>query len=150
MWRIGCRSYCSPPSRLPPAPLRRQATKTSSRRSTYQAAVKRNDAAAMDRILHPEFQLVVGTGRRISRDDLLGEARRGSITYELQDEADGSQSVLVAGDTTIVTAKLLIKGTANGEKIDRTLWFSDTYVRTPSGWLYLFGQASLPLPAAQQ
>ena len=117
---------------------------------SYQAAVKRNDAAAMDRILHPQFQLVVGTGRRISRDDLLGEARRGSISYELQDEADGSQSVLVAGDTAIVTAKLFIKGTANGEKIDRTLWFSDTYVRTPSGWLYLFGQASLPLPAAQQ
>ena len=117
---------------------------------TYQAAVKRNDAAMMDRILHPQFELVVGTGRRISRDDLLDEARRGSITYELQDEEDGSQSVLVAGDTAIVTAKLFIKGTANGEKIDRTLWFSDTYVRTPSGWLYLFGQASLPLPAPQQ
>lgn len=117
---------------------------------TYQAAVKRNDAATMDRILHPQFELVIGTGRRISRDDLLGEARRGSITYELQDEEDGSQSVLVAGDTAVVTAKLFIKGTANGERIERTLWFSDTYVRTPSGWRYLFGQASLPLPAAQQ
>ena len=73
-----------------------------------------------------------------------------NILNELQDEEDGSQSVLVAGDTAIVTAKLFIKGTANGEKIDRTLWFSDTYVRTPSGWLYLFGQASLPLQAAQQ
>jgi len=117
---------------------------------TYQAAVKRNDAATMDRILHPQFELVIGTGRRISRDDLLGEARRGSITYDLQDEEEGSQSVLVSGDTAVVTAKLFIKGTANGEKIDRTLWFSDTYVRTPSGWRYLFGQASLPLPAAQQ
>lgn len=117
---------------------------------TYQAAVKRNDAATMDRILHPQFQLVVGTGRRISRDDLLGEARRGSISYDLQDEEAGSQSVLVAGDTAVVTAKLFIKGTANGEKIDRTLWFSDTYVRTASGWRYLFGQASLPLSAVQQ
>ena len=116
----------------------------------YQAAVKRNDAATMDHILHPQFELVVGSGRRISRDDLLREARRGSITYELQDEEDGSQSVLVAGDTAVVTAKLFIKGTADGEKIDRTLWFSDTYVRTPAGWLYLFGQASLPLPPAQQ
>jgi ketosteroid isomerase-like protein len=93
---------------------------------------------------------VIGTGRRISRDDLLGEARRRSITYELQDEEEGSQSVLVAGDTAVVTAKLFIKGTAGGAKIDRTLWFSDTYVRTASGWRYLFGQASLPLPAAQQ
>ena len=116
---------------------------------TYQAAVKRNDAATMARILHPQFQLVVGTGRRISREDLLAEARKGTITYELQDEEDGSQSVLVAGDTAVVTAKLFIKGTADGVKIDRTLWFSDTYVRTPTGWLYLFGQASLPLPAQQ-
>ena len=29
---------------------------------------------------------------------------------------------------------------------DRTLWFSDTYVRTPAGWKHFFGQASLPLP----
>ncbi len=116
---------------------------------TYQAAVKRNDAVTMDRILHPQFLLVVGTGRRVSRDDLLAEARKGTITYELQDEEEGSQSVLVAGDTAIVTAKLFIKGIADGKKIDRTLWFSDTYVRTPSGWLYLFGQASLPLPAQQ-
>jgi hypothetical protein len=29
---------------------------------------------------------------------------------------------------------------------DYTLWFSDTYVRTPNGWRYVFGQSSLPLP----
>ena len=113
---------------------------------TYQAAVKRNDADAMARILHPQFELVLGTGRRISRAELLGAARDGSIQYELQDEVDGSQKVLIEGNTAIVTAKLLLKGTAHGEPINRTLWFSDTYVRTPSGWRYLFGQASLPLP----
>ena len=113
---------------------------------TYQAAVKRNDADTMDRILHPDFQLVLGSGRKISRADLLGESRRGTIAYELQDEEGGSQSVRVAGNTAIVTAKLKLKGTARGEAFERTLWFSDTYVRTPGGWRYLFGQASLPLP----
>ena len=117
---------------------------------TYQAAVKRNDAATMDRILHPQFQLVLGSGRKISRAELVDAARSKAIAYELQDEEEGSQSVLAAGDTAIVTAKLLLKGTANGEKVERTLWFSDTYVRTPAGWRYLFGQASLPLPAAQR
>jgi hypothetical protein len=29
--------------------------------------------------------------------------------------------------------------------VDYTLWFSDVYVRTPAGWRYLFGQASLPV-----
>ncbi len=50
---------------------------------TYQAAVKRNDADAMDRILHPQFQLVLGTGKKISRDELLGTARSKAISYEL-------------------------------------------------------------------
>ena len=50
------------------------------------------------------------------------------------------------GDTAVVTAKLWIKGTRDGKNFDRTLWFSDTYVRTPGGWRYAFGQASLALP----
>ncbi len=116
---------------------------------TYQAAVKRNDAATMDRILHPSFLLVLGSGRKVSRADLIGEARKGTVTYELQDEEEGSQSVLVSGGTAVVTAKLRLKGTRNGERFERTLWFSDTYVRTSGGWRYLFGQASLPLPAGQ-
>ena len=115
----------------------------------YQAAVKHNDAATMDRILHPQFELVLGTGQRVNKAHLLDLARNQTITYELQDEEEGSQTVIVAGDTAIVTAKLLLKGVARGEPIDRTLWFSDTYVRTPSGWRYLFGQASLPLPAKE-
>lgn len=116
---------------------------------TYQAAVKRNDALAMDRIFHPDFELVLGSGRRSSREDLLREARSGAIVYELQDEEPGSQTVLVSGNTAIVTAKLRIKASVNGKPLDETLWFSDTYVRTPKGWRYLFGQASLPLPPTQ-
>ncbi len=53
---------------------------------------------------------------------------------------------MVDGDTAVVTAKLRLKGNRAGKPFDRLLWFSDTYVRTPAGWRYLFGQASLPLP----
>ena len=112
---------------------------------TYQKAVKRNDAETMDKIMHPDFQLVLGDGRRYGREDLLNDARRGTFVYELQDEEPGSQSVIVCGDTAIVTAKLLMKGTTGGKPFERALWFSDTYVRTDGGWRYLFGQASLPL-----
>ena len=113
----------------------------------YQEAVKRNDADTMNKILHPDFQLVLGDGRRFDRDDLLNDARRGRFVYELQDEEPASQSVMVWGDTAIVTAKLRLKGLNDGQPFDRTLWFSDTYVRTDRGWRYLFGQASLPLPS---
>jgi ketosteroid isomerase-like protein len=113
---------------------------------TYQEAVKRNDADTMKKIMHPHFQLVLGDGRRFGRDDLLKDARRGRFVYELQDEVPDSQSVIVWGDTAIVTAKLRLKGLNDGQPFERTLWFSDTYVRTDRGWRYLFGQASLPLP----
>jgi ketosteroid isomerase-like protein len=112
---------------------------------SYQAAVKRNDAATMERILHSSFLLVLGNGKRIGRKELIEDARSRKFTYELQDEEPKTQSVMVWGDTAIVTAKLRLKGVTGGKPFDRTLWFSDTYVRTERGWKYLFGQASLPL-----
>lgn len=112
----------------------------------YQAAVQKNDAAAMGRLLADDFVLVEGSGGIFSKGDLLKEARSGRIVYERQD--DSEQSVHVWGDTAVITAKLRGKGTENGKPFEWTLWFSDTYVRTATGWRYVFGQASLPLPKA--
>jgi ketosteroid isomerase-like protein len=114
--------------------------------TAYQAAVKRNDWAAMDRILHPDFTLVLGNGTVVSRRELIEEASNGRYAFEQQDEDPGTQQVRVWGDTAVVTARLWIKGSAEGAAFDRRLWFSDTYVRTAAGWRYAFGQASLRLP----
>jgi ketosteroid isomerase-like protein len=114
----------------------------------YQAAVKRNDAATMDRIMHDDFLLILGSGKMFTRDDLLEAAVSGAYTYEQQDEIDGTQVVRVWGHTAVVTALLWVKGMHDGQAFDRKLWFSDTYVRTPDGWRYALGQASLPLPGA--
>ena len=113
----------------------------------YQAAVKANDAATMDRILAEDFVLVTGKGKTFSKADLLKEARDKNTVYAHQEEIEGSQKVRVWGDTAVVTALLWIQGTSEGKSFERKLWFSDTYVRTPKGWRYVFGQASLPLPA---
>jgi ketosteroid isomerase-like protein len=114
----------------------------------YQAAVKRNDAATMDRILADDFILVTGRGKIYSKGDLLRDARKGLDQYEHQEDTD--QTVRIWGETAVVTAKLWEQGTENGEPFDYTVWFSDTYVRTPSGWRYVFGQSSLPLPKSAQ
>ncbi len=111
----------------------------------YQAAVKRNDAAAMDKILADDFILVTGRGQVFTKSDLLDSARKKTTVYEHQEDTE--QKVRVWGNTAVVTALLWIKGTTDGKTSERKLWFSDTYVRTPSGWRYVFGQASLPLPA---
>jgi uncharacterized protein (TIGR02246 family) len=114
----------------------------------YQAAVERNDAETMARILHPDMILVVGRGAVFTREDLLRSARERDIEYERQVEDEGTQVVRLYGhDTAVVTARLWLKGTPReGAAFDRRLWFSDTYVRTPEGWRYAFGQASISLP----
>jgi hypothetical protein len=110
----------------------------------YQAAVKKNDAATMDRILADDFVLRTGSGKTYTKADLLNEARSGRVVYEHQE--DTAQTVRIWGDTAVVTAKLWEQGTDNGKPFDYTVWFSDTYVRSPAGWRYVFGQSSLPLP----
>jgi ketosteroid isomerase-like protein len=115
----------------------------------YQAAVKANDAATMDQILADDFVLITGRGKVFSKADLLDSARKKEVTYERQDEEPGSQKVRVWGGTAVVTALLSIKSVQAAKPADYKLWFSDTYVRTPTGWRYVFGQASLPLPKAE-
>jgi len=112
----------------------------------YQAAVKANDAATMDQILADDFALVTGLGKVYGKADLIDSARKKEVTYERQDEEPGTQKVRVWGDTAVVTALLWIKSVQGDKPADYKLWFSDTYVRTPEGWRYVFGQASLPLP----
>ncbi len=111
-----------------------------------QAAVKANDAATMDRLLADDFILVLGEGTVYNKADLLKDARNKTIIYEHQD--DTRQTVRVWGDTVTLTVlrRLKAKKAGTGKSYDAELWFTDVYVRTPTGWRYSFGQASLPLP----
>jgi ketosteroid isomerase-like protein len=110
----------------------------------YQAAVEKNDAETMDRILSDDFLIVTGSGKRHTKEDLLAEARSKQIIYERQD--DSEKTVRVYGDTAIVTAKLFAKGTDKGEPFEYSLWFTDIYRRIPKGWRYVYAQSSLRLP----
>ncbi len=113
----------------------------------YQAAVEKNDAETMARIHHESMILVLSNGTVLTGAFLEKRARDKAITFEQQVEVDNSQTVRAWGDTAVVTAKLWLKGTrANGEAFNYKLWFSDTYIRTPTGWRYAFGQAGAPLP----
>ncbi|MGA8438549.1 MAG: nuclear transport factor 2 family protein [Candidatus Sulfotelmatobacter sp.] len=105
----------------------------------YQAAVKKNDTTTMARILADDFVLVTGSGKTYTKADMLEEARRGDI-YQQNDEQ--VQTVRVWGATAVVTAKLWEKFISNGKSFDHKFWFSDTYVHTPEGWKYVFGQSS--------
>jgi ketosteroid isomerase-like protein len=110
----------------------------------YQAAVKTHDVAVMDSILADDFVLVTGKGKAFSKADLLAEARDEGVVYEHQE--DTNQTVRIWGNTAVVTALLWAQGTDKGKPFDYKLWFSDTYVKTPTGWRYVFAQASIRLP----
>jgi ketosteroid isomerase-like protein len=110
----------------------------------YQDAVRRNDAAIMDHILADDFVLVNGAGKISTKADFISEARSGDFVYEHQEDSD--RTVRVWGDTAIVTAKLWAKGTHDGKPFDYKVWFSDTYIRTPKGWRYVFAQVSTRIP----
>jgi ketosteroid isomerase-like protein len=111
----------------------------------YQAAVEKNDAVTMDRILADDFVLVTGLGKVYTKDDLLDEARSGRIVYEYQRDTD--QTVRVWGETAVITALLDAKGTDDGKPFDYRVWFSDTYVKIDGRWRYVLGQASTRLVA---
>ena len=113
----------------------------------YQVAVGRNDWRTMDRILHPDCTRVRGDGSVASRTALIDAARRREFTFEKQVEMPGTQTVRMFGnDTATVTALLWVKGQrTDSSTFDHKLWFTDTYARTPKGWLYSFGHASTPI-----
>src|SRR5471032_2682414 len=107
----------------------------------FQAATNMNDAETIAATLHDDMVLVIGRGTVITKKQLVDAARARTTTYTQQDEEPGSQIVRLFGpDTAVVTAKLWLKGETGGQAFDRKLWFSDTYVRTPQGWKYAFGQ----------
>jgi len=112
--------------------------------SVYQAAVKANDVAIMDEILADDFVLVTDRGASLTKRDLIKEAREKRTIYEHQDVEEGTQKVRIWRDTAVVTALLRIKGTRDQNPFDYKMWLSETYVRTPTGWRYVFGQALKP------
>jgi hypothetical protein len=89
----------------------------------------------MERILADDFVLVTGNGRRQTKADLLKESSSGEITYEHQEDTD--RAVRVWNDTAVVTALLWAKGAQKVKSLNYKLWFSDVYVRTPSGCMCL-------------
>lgn len=104
----------------------------------FQAAVAKNDAATMDRLLADDYVLVSSRGQVSTKADLLQEARSGKITYTRQDDAQ--QTVRIWGDTAVLTALLTAAGAEDGKAFEYHVWFSDTYVCTAQGWRYAFAQ----------
>jgi hypothetical protein len=98
----------------------------------------------MDEILADDFVLETDTGTSLTKADLIKEAQEKRTIYEDQDVEKGTQKVRIWRDTAVVTGLLKVRGTKDNNSFDYQLSVSETYVRTPTGWRYVFGQASKP------
>src|SRR5438477_9946222 len=132
------------PLALPTPPLTVDAQMVGALDTVYRAALKANDIAIMDQILADDFVLVNDQGASLTKADLINEAREKRTIYEEEEVEQGTQKVRVWRDTAVVSELLRIKGTEDQPPFK--VWFSETYVRTPTGWRCVFGQASLPFP----
>ncbi|HEY1772009.1 MAG TPA: nuclear transport factor 2 family protein [Gammaproteobacteria bacterium] len=111
----------------------------------FQAAVARNDAVAVARLLPGDYVLVTGKGTVFSKADLVAEAKGALTHYTRQD--DSKQMVRFISGVAVITALLRAQGTGeDGKPFDYTLWFSDIYTCRSDGWRYTFAQSSIHLP----
>jgi ketosteroid isomerase-like protein len=138
------RSRSERPLDLPKPPRPMDAQTVVQLDAVYQAAVKANDIAIMDEILADDFVLVTDRGASLTKADLIKEAREKRTIYEHQEVEEGTQKVRIWRDTAVVTVLLRIKGTKDQNPFDYKVWLNETYVRTPTGWRYVFGQALKP------
>lgn len=110
----------------------------------FQAAVKRNDAAIVSRLLPSDYILISSTGEVATKADLVNEALQRKYIYIHQE--DTRQTVRIWGGTAVLTALLWAQGKTEGRHFNLKIWFSDTYACTPQGWRYVFGQVGARIP----
>jgi ketosteroid isomerase-like protein len=138
------RSRSERPLDLPKPPRTTDAQTVAQLDAVYQSAVKANDVAIMNEILADDFVLITDRGASLTKADLIKEAREKRTSYEHHEVEESTQKVRIWSDTAILTALLRIKGTRDKNPFDYKVWLSETYVRTPTGWRYVFGQALKP------
>jgi ketosteroid isomerase-like protein len=136
------RLQSAPSIELPKPPPSVDAETVARLDTLYQTAVKANDAAIMDEILADDFVLVTDDGASLTKADLIKEAQQKRTTYEHHEVEKDTQKVRIWRDTAVVTALLRIKGKRDQDPFDYKVSVSETYVRTPTGWRYVFGQVS--------
>jgi ketosteroid isomerase-like protein len=134
----------APPFELPKPPPSVDTETVARLDAVYQSAVKANDAAIMDEILADDFVGLTDRGASLTKADLIKEAQGKRTLYEHQEVEEGTQKVRIWRDTAVVTALLRISGTRDKNPFDYKMWVSETYVRTPTGWRYVFGQPLKP------
>jgi ketosteroid isomerase-like protein len=76
----------------------------------YDAALRRADVAALERIWAPEFSFVNPRGERLTRAERLANLRTGRTVFDSLAPAPEEESVRIYGDVAVLTTRLTLYG----------------------------------------
>jgi hypothetical protein len=99
------------------------------------------NAAALERVLTPEFTLTLSNGEVSTRADEINELRSGKVHYDVFENYDMLARVY-GDDVAVVLGKTRVKGTADGKPFDRIVLFTDTLIRRNGRWQLAAGHVS--------
>lgn len=100
-----------------------------------QAAMRANDVAELDRLLHDELLAVGPDGQLVDKAADLAAHRSGVFTIAALDEED--VRVLVAGDTAMTFVVLDVRGTIAGEDVSGRMRYTRTWIQDGGRWRVL-------------
>jgi len=106
----------------------------------FAALVRRNDAAAIEAALAPEWKMIGPEGALASRAELVELFKSGKLKIENY-QISGCE-VHLHGDAAIVTGVDQSKGKWDGDSFDLRERFSDFYVRKNGKWICVWSHSS--------
>jgi ketosteroid isomerase-like protein len=106
----------------------------------FAAAMEHNDAAAVDRLMLPEYKFVTPTGAVQTKEDRLAPMRSGDLKYESvkYDEVD----VRRYGEIAVVIARATVKGHLKATDIGGQFRATLVLRQSKGQWLLVSSQAS--------
>ena|SRR2546422_5197265 len=106
----------------------------------WEQANAKNDLAALDRILAPEFVNTDSDGLLRTRAEVMTARKSGAVKFTAFSQGD--YKVHVFGDTAIVTGRMAIKGTREGKDYAGQERFTDVFLRRDGRWRAVSTHAS--------
>ena len=106
-------------------------------------ALKRNDAAALERMVSDDFHIILSDGRTRDKEHELAPTKSGEIKFQQLSAED--VKVFVSGDTAIATGIGIYHGTSQGQSFEGRERFFDVYQKRKGQW-QLLASRSTPAP----
>jgi ketosteroid isomerase-like protein len=98
----------------------------------WEQANAKNDSAALDRILAPEFVITDADGRLATRAEVMARRKSGAVKFTAFTQDD--YKVHAFGDTAVVTGRLTTKQMQDGRDYSAQERFTDVFIRRAGRW----------------